>query len=243
MSAPKFDPMEYIWGRLPKNPDGQTVTYLHGDLAYLYHNGFVDTLKFTYKQWETAFIPFKQQGGTYLLDKTSFFSLRLFRYHGPSHAAFDPSKLREGAWPDDELEFLYEKSVKPSSSITREIFWTAIGALKKSGAADESGQLVVNEKVRKQFNYILEKFPSPRRRLEKEVARLKKEKATATVSTGQARESSQFAVGKTQKEATLANLQKLQSSQATVPEEPQPGTSAKAIDLKSLRRPGGKLIG
>lgn len=235
--------MEYIWGRLPKNPDGKTVKYLYGDLAYLYHNGFVDTLKYTYKQWETAFIPFKQTDGTYLLDKPGFMTLRIFRYNGPSHAAFDPAKLREGPWPDDELEHLYEKSIKPSSSVTREIFWTAMGALKKAGSADAEGKLVINEKVKKQLAYILEKFPSPRRRLEKEVARLKKEKEVEKLANTASRESSDFVVGKTKTENTLESLKKLQASQATTESKKPTLKGEEALDLKSLKRPGGKLIG
>lgn len=245
MSAAKFDPMEYIWERIPKCKDGKTIRYVPDDVPYLYHNGFVDTLQFTFKQWETALSPFKRSDGSYTLDKGAFMSLRLFRYNGPSHAAFDPARLREGAWPDDELEYLFEKSIKPSSSITREIFWNSVKALKKHGAVNDKDELVVSEKTRKQLAYLLEKFPSPRRRLEKEVARLRQERDKALQVHQENRDATQFVIGKTENETQLAALQKLQGTQTTITPatETTPADKASTVDLKSLRKPGGKLMG
>jgi len=243
MAQQPFDPMEYIWERLPKNKDGKTVKYLVGDIPYLYHNGFVDTLKFSYKQWETAFIPFKQTDGTYLLDKPSFFTLRIFRYNGPSHAAFDPAKLRDGAWPDNELEHLYQKSIRPSTSITKEIFWNSVKALKTAGFVNDKAELICNERVRKQLSYLLDKFPSPRRRLEKEVFRIKNARDAGTALQQKNRDASNFVIGKTQKESEMEQFQKLQSSQAAPQAQTAHKTEGEALDLKSLRKPGGKVIG
>lgn len=237
----KPDPMEYIWSRLPKQDGGKTVQYLPGDIPYLYYNGFVDTQKYSYKQWETAFTPFKQTDGNYLLDKSQFMSLRVFRYYGPSHAIFDPFRLREGPWPDDELEHLYLKSIKPSSSISEKVYWTAIGALKKQGKVNEENELVIDEKVKQQLNYLLEKFPSPRRRLEKEVARIKKEKEEELLGASRDRDKSKFGVGKTKGEKNLDQFKKLESSADT--QNNLVDENKETVDLKSLRKPNHKFMG
>lgn len=242
MSLPDFDAMEYIWGRLPKQKDGKTIRYLPGDLPYLYNNGFVDCVKFTLDQWQRAFAVFRQQDGTYVLNKEQFMAMRVFRYTGPTHEVFDAMKIRPGTWLDEKLKILYNKSIKIASTIPEDIFWTSVKAMKKSGLVDAQGNLFIDDRVKTQINYLVDRFPSPRRRLEKEVARLRKERDAHLSSNQKNRDASGFIVGKTGKESQLEDLRKLQSSatsQNTSVRDTisQPvKTTGESLDLKSLRK-------
>lgn len=239
-----FDAMEYIWERLPKNKDGKTISYLPGDPAYLYHNGFVDAIKYTFDQWLSALIPFKNKDSSgYTLDRRGFMMLKVFRYHGPSHEVFDPVKLRDGSWPNDELEYLYENSVRYSSTISRDIFWRSIDALKKKGFTDKSGQLLVNDVVKKQFEYLVEKFPSPQRRLEKEVKRLREERDEELSKHQSNRDASSFTIGTSQKEEELKKFKELETAQKPATEKSTPDDSGAVIDIRSLKKPTGKVKG
>src|SRR5690349_10807510 len=119
------DPMEYIWDKVPKNKQG-FIHYLPGDIPYLYNNGFVDSQRYTYEQWKSAFVDCLQSDGSYLVSKDKFMSLRPFRYVGNVFTPFDPKRVREGEWNDGDLKKLFERSIKPSSSISEEIYWNSI---------------------------------------------------------------------------------------------------------------------
>lgn len=238
--APNIDAMEFIWERLPKNKDGKTISYLPGDPVYLYHNGFVDAIKYSLDQWMAALAPFKNKDGSgYTLDRRSFMMLKVFRYHGPSHEVFEPAKLRGGPWPDDELEYLFQNSVKFSSTITKDIFWRSVEALKKKGFVDGSGQLNVNDTVRKQFEYLVEKFPSPQRRLEKEVRRLREERDAERSLHQKNRDASSFTIGTSQSEEDLEKFKELENKASPKPVE----SESAGIDIKSLKKPTGKVKG
>lgn len=239
-----LDAMEYIWERLPKNKDGKTIHYLPGDVPYLYQNGFVDAVKYTYEEWQKALLPFKDRDGEgYTLDKQQFLALRLFRYNGPSHEVFEPEKLRDGPWPEDELEYLFENSIKYSSTIPKDMFWRAITTLKSKGFMDSQGEFLVNDTVKKQFQYLVEKFPSPQRRLEKEVRRLREERDVERSLHQKNRDASTFTMGTSQSEENLEKFKDLEirTDVSTKPKQESP--EDKGVDIKSLRKPTGKVKG
>jgi hypothetical protein len=244
---PPFDAMEYIWERLPKEKDGQTVRYLKGDIGYLYYNGFVDTKRFTYATWKDAFNPFQQGDGAYLLSKAQFLSLRIYRLQGTLTEPFDPYRLAEGPWANSRLKDLYDKAIRPSSEVKEEIFWNSVTALKKMGLVTANDELIVNEKVKKQIAYLIERFPSARRRLEKEVVRLRQEKDKVLSNAMRNRDASGFSIGISESEHKMEQFSKLQASQLE-PEKKAPVDEVdydddEGIDIKSLRKPSGKFRG
>lgn len=255
MTQPKFDAMQYIWDRLPKEKDGKHVRYIKGDIPYLYYYGFVDTRKFTLQKWQQAFEPFKQADGSFMVSQAQFMSLRVYRYNEPVQEPFDPRKLRLGPWPHKEVEFLFEKSLKKCTVIPDNIFWNSVEALKKRGKVNDKGELIVDQEVQKQFAYLIDRFPTPRRNLEKEVARLRAEKEKVQSVHQKNRNATVFTVGQSERDHKMESFQKLQSSQSTpspgrqTPAVPaQPAAEPEGVDLKSLRNttskpPGGKLVG
>lgn len=236
------DPMEYIWEKVPKTTQG-FIHYLPGDIPYLYRNGFVDAIRYTYPQWKEAFKDCLQKDGTYLVGKNKFLSLRKYRYNGPCFQPFEPSKVREGEWRDDELKKLYDLSIKPSSSVSEEVFWNSIKALKNQGLV-QNGNLLVNKAVKTQLAYLIERFPSPRRRLEKEVSRIREERELQTKKVSKDRDTSLFVSGKLASETKLEDFKKLETSLPLKDNgSPAVTESAPTINIKSLRKPGKKISG
>ena len=129
MADPKKD-MEYIWERIPKQKGDKTICYLKGDLAYLYHNGFVDTVNYKIEQWEAAFIPFQQKDGSYVLNKEEFLTLRKYRYNAKVYAPFDAFKIELGPWSDKALEGLYKFTISKATLIPHDAYWKAINLIK-----------------------------------------------------------------------------------------------------------------
>lgn len=250
MTENSSEAMEYIWERLPKNKDGYTITYQAGDLGYLYFHGFVDAQRYSFQDWQKAFDSFRQKDGSFKLNREQFLSLQQYRFEGPIHELFEVERLREGPWPDSELEFLYEKSISISSTISKEIFLRSVAALKKQGHVDAKGQLIINAEVKKQFHYLLEKFESPRRRLEKEAKRLREEKDELKQASQKNRDASSFAIGKSQREFEAEKLKELETQEqkqlaAEKPSKARPPHQEKKqeIDIKNLKKPTGKFRG
>lgn len=234
------DPMVYIWEKVPKTKEG-FIHYLTGDIPYLYRNGFVDTNRFTFQQWAKAFDDCKQKDGSYLVSKDKFLSLKIYRYTGPVFKPFDAQKIREGEWTDEDLQKLFERSLKPSSTVTHEIFWKLIDTFKKKGSL-KNGHLVIDAPFKIQLGYLVEKFPSPRRRLEKEVARLREERENQYRSSVQSRDSSVFVSGALASETKMDELQKLQGSAPLKKNQTPPlKISGPSLDIKKLRKPGKKI--
>lgn len=234
--------MEKLWEKLPKNKDGYSITYIEGDIPYLYNNGFVDVQRFSLDDWKNAFQPFKQKDGTYRLEKNDFIKLGSFRYNKANEPAFDPFALAERAWPDWELAYLWESTIKVSSTITFDVFKQCILALKKSGQVNESFELIIDENVKKQLAYLLERFPSPRRLLEKEVDKMREKTGKQIQSTQKNRDKSQFVSGETASEVKQKKLKNLESSAAeenlNLDED-----SDSSLDVKSFKKPTGKFRG
>lgn len=242
----KFDAMEYIWERLPKEKGGLLVRYIAGDIPYLYYYGFVDTKKYSMEEWKRAFEPFKQADGAFILTKPQFLALRVFRYNAPVKAPFEAHQLRPGPWPDKELKYLYDKSLAECTVLPENIFWNAVKALKARGKQDKAGNLVIDDEAKKQFGYLVDRFPTPRRNLEKEVVRLRQEKMAQQTIQNKNRNATVFTIGQSEKEYQVESLQKLQSSRDT--STVAPSGSGENVDLKSLQKqqkrpPTGKLMG
>lgn len=242
--------MEYIWERLPKQKDGKTIRYRKSDLDYLYFHGFVDSRRYTLQEWKQAFAPFKQDDEGYILTKDDFISLAAYRYTGPSHEVFDPYKIQKGPWPDDKLKWLYEKSVSVASDINEKAWWALIDAFKKQGRVDKKGHLVIDEVIQAGILALIERFPSPRRRLEKEVQRIRERRGADRDAAKQYKGKSGFSVGQTAAETRSAAYQDLLSTQSKAKPGATKTSQAKeeaqeneTIDIKKLRRPGGKLVG
>lgn len=81
-----FDPMEFIWLRLPK-VQSEHACYVQGDVAYLYDNGFVDDLRYELDEWQAALEVYRQDNNTMVLDHDDFLSLRRFRLDGDGNPA------------------------------------------------------------------------------------------------------------------------------------------------------------
>ncbi len=234
--------MERLWDKLPKNKDGYTVTYAPGDLPYLYSRGFVDSQRFTLEQWKQAFAPYKAKDGNFILTREQFLKLDVYRFKQIVGDAFEPLKLREGAWPDHELAYLWQSTIKTSSTITFEIFEKSIEIYKKKGKVNKLGHLLVDLEVKQQLQYLLERFPSPKRILEKEVAKIREKRGEKIAGASKDRDASVFTVGQSKQEIKHNQFQNLQASKPKAPED-LPPTDGPTVDLKSLKKPIKKFRG
>jgi len=243
MSEEITDPMQYIWDKVPKTKEG-FILYLAGDIPYLYRNGFVDTQQFSYQTWKAAFDDCLQPDGTYLVSEEKFMSFRKFRYEGPLFKPFDPNRVRSGEWNDNDLQKLYDLSIKPSSTVAEDVFWNSVKALKDQGF-EQNGNLLVNEAVKKQLSYLIERFPSPRRRLEKEVGRLREEREEEFREVTKNRDSSKFVAGKFASEDKMEQFKALENKSAyTKAPASKAAKSKKAdVDIKKLRKPSRRISG
>ena len=229
------DPMEHIWERVPKTKEG-LIRYLAGDLPYLYHNGFVDTNRFSLDEWVAAFDDCKKEDDSYLISKEKFLSLGVFRYIGPVLHPFDPHKIKEGEWEDEKLKLLYNLSVKPSSTLPEDIYWNTIENLKKQGCL-QNGKFLLDNRFIKQLIFLLDQYPSPRRKLEIEVDRIRKEREETLNQNTKVRDTSNFVVGKTNLEVKKEAFKNLETK-AKIPDQP---SNAKGEDIKKFRRPASKI--
>lgn len=239
-------PMEYIWDQIPKQADG-SIRYLKHDLDYLYYHGFVHSRRFTLQQWKSAFAPYKQPDESYVLNKHHFLLLEPFRYAGMANEVFDPSKIKERAYTDAELRYLYDHAIHIASDVNIEAYWAYLNAFKTQGHVDAKGNLIIDNTVKTGLFILLEKFPSPRRRLEKEVLRIRSSRDAELQANQKHRDRSGFMVGQTGMETQQAALESLQSSTTKKSKQKMGDDDEKpakdSIDIKKLRKPPKKFKG
>ncbi|HLD44642.1 MAG TPA: hypothetical protein VJC18_04345 [bacterium] len=167
MSSSK-EVMEQIWATM-KKADGKNVVFKQADVDYLYYSGFVDEKRCTIEDWQKAFMPFSQDGKTFVMNQQQFASLAPFRYEGVVKEIFDPIKLRDGIWTKEQLRMLFERSIKPCSAISEEVFWKFIEGCQPKNDASEQDGFFLDKGVKVGLREFMEQFPSNRRRLEKTV--------------------------------------------------------------------------
>jgi hypothetical protein len=114
--------MELIWSSVDKETkDGvEYVTYVKGDIPFLYYSGLVDTERFTLQQWEDAFKDCLGEDGRYWVSHEKMLWLGRFRYCRTVGEPFDPLNMRTGQYSVDRLWKLFENSIIPSCSLPKE---------------------------------------------------------------------------------------------------------------------------
>jgi hypothetical protein len=161
----QFDVMEHLWGTIDKTPDGNYVHYDEIDVHQLYINGFVDAEQFTLKEWMSAFEPFRQADGTFLLNKDNFLALDPYRYKGEIRVPFDAMKINEGRYTDEGLDDLVSASVAPSCKLSPEKLGEFFDTLKKD-FRQADGLILIKADAKTRIGTLLESNPSPLRNLE-----------------------------------------------------------------------------
>jgi len=161
----QFDVMEHLWSTIDKTPDGKYVHYDEIDVHQLYINGFVDAQQFTLKEWMSAFEPFRQPDGTFLLNKDNFLALDRYRYKGEVRIPFDAMKINEGKYTDDGLDDLINASIVPSCNLPQQKLKEFFETLKKD-FRQADGLILIKTDAKTRIKTLLDNNPSPLRNLE-----------------------------------------------------------------------------
>lgn len=117
--------MDFIWNQVnPKEvKDGKEyITYVKGDLPFLYYSGLVDTKKWSREQWDQAFEDCLGEDGRYWVSYEKMISLGRFRYCKVVGEPFDPLKMRVGKYTPERLWKIFENSIIPSSALPESFF-------------------------------------------------------------------------------------------------------------------------
>ncbi len=159
------DIMEFLWDTLEKTPDGKHLHYNIYDVEMLWRMGFVDTERVSMEEWKQVFEPYRQQDGTFLLNKEAFFALDKYRYKGEIHIPFDAMRINEGLYTDVGLDELIEASIKPSCSLSREELKKFFDALKEEYRTPD-GLIKIGPEAKMKIRDMINSNPSPLRNLE-----------------------------------------------------------------------------
>ncbi len=141
--------MEFIWSKVPKEikDGGEYVTYVKGDLPYLYYSGMVDAQRYTLEQWQKAFEDCLGEDGRYWVSHEKMLWLGRFRYSKTVNEPFDPLKIRTGKYTADRLWKLFENSVIPSTSLPKEFLKNIFDQYYRQGKS--VGQMIGQEALKK----------------------------------------------------------------------------------------------
>jgi hypothetical protein len=265
--------MEYIWQQVPKEiKDGvEYITYVKGDIPYLYYSGLVDTNRFTLPMWEKAFEDVLGEDGRYWVPHKKLLWLGQFRYSRTLNEPFDPLKMREGKYSPDRLWKVFENSIIPSSSLPKEFFKNTYDALirqhksfddlfakdlnklKEEGKeikdleiakiTFEQDEVMVSREVLVRLRQLLDTYPSPRRKMEMSVHSMRNEKLQELADVAKNPQKSKFEAGPDFRETAKKSLKDmLVKASEDVTGGRKP--SGEVFDLKAAqksKRPPGKL--
>jgi hypothetical protein len=162
------DPMRSIWEAIAqKSPDGKRYIQWRDrrDIEYLYETGFVDTDKFSMKEWMDSFQDSLQPNASYRVTEDQWFSKRPFRYSGPTHEPFNPLTMREGEWTPEELDDVIDKQFLPSTNLKREHFEKMLQKGREMGRF-VNGKYIINKPFKFGLKQLMDTYASPKRRRE-----------------------------------------------------------------------------
>lgn len=165
MMLDDFNGMELLWEHLPKMSGKNQVILTDADLEWMWQSGIVDTKQYPLEQWIHAFDSHKQADGTYLVSREEFLEKETYRYKGEIMIPFDAMLVNEGKYTDEALNELFVLSVAPSCSLPAADLNIFLEELKKKHR-DQTGTVRIDKQAKIELRNLLEKFPSPLRRLE-----------------------------------------------------------------------------
>lgn len=159
--------LEWIWRQLHKQqlkmPADRLIFEGEHDLAYLYETGFVDTDRYSKRQWILAFQENRQPDGSYSLAHGEWLAKALYRYDGPVGRPFDPMTLREGEWELNDYKKIAKEKILPETTLTYEQFLQGLKALQEQGKITDN-KLVITAEKKQKLVALLNQHASPKRR-------------------------------------------------------------------------------
>lgn len=164
MLAKDLDAIDYIWEQNEKQPDG-TVKYSIYDVNALWELGFVDTKEYPQDVWVAFFDRYKQPDGNYILTKNDFYSLDQYRYKGEIKIPFDALMINEGKYTDEGFQRLIDLSIEPSCGLPVAQFTETIRKFTEKYRGPD-GMITIGKNAKIDIKKLLQKYPSPMRRLE-----------------------------------------------------------------------------
>lgn len=165
LTLDEFNGMELLWSQLPKRPDENHVTLSDLDLEGMWYSGMVDTKQFSLATWKAAFDVHSQGSGVYIVSKEEFLMKEIYRYKGEIMIPFDAFLINEGKYTEDALKDLFSLSIAPSCSLEPSELNNFLEEL-KAGQKDASGMINIDKSAKNKIHDLLERYPSPLRRLE-----------------------------------------------------------------------------
>jgi hypothetical protein len=159
------DVMENIWEQLEKTSDGKHIRYTSIEVEQLWRMGFVDAEKYDLPAWKRLFEPYRQDDGSYILNRDEFFALEQYRYVGEIHVPFDAMRINEGKYTDEGLDELVAVSIKPSCGLAADKFDEFFQKIKKDYRQPDN-LILIKSPAKQRIKALLDTFPSPLRNLE-----------------------------------------------------------------------------
>lgn len=240
--------MEFLWDQLPKN-DAGNICYTQNDVDGLWLMGFVDTERYPLSVWRAQFEPYRQPDNTFELDYESFVALEQYRYTGEIRVPFDPTLINEGKYTDEGLHELFDLSIAPSCSLSKEdlnVFFDELAKLHR----DKDGLIKIGKEAKSQIKDMLDHNPSPLHNLElmldkmimdgvdEEIEAQLSESDAARATTEVARQVSKFSsapISATEEKAKkLSELVKTRKKPEKEPAEAE--KEKQTTELKKIRR-------
>lgn len=217
MTDDLFDPMKFIWDGVsqpstssPASP--RVIKYRdRNDLEYLYKTGFVDTDKFTLREWMESFKDSLQTNGEYILTESQWMKKGQYRYHGPVDPPFDPMEIREGSWTMKDLQKLMREKILPSLEVEEDFLTKSIFGGKPQPAGKE--MVFINKQFKVNLQHLLTQRPTPRRMRELSLAQVKAKSAVPGTPPAKTTvpQSSSFSQGPSSSKTTMDQLSRLLS--------------------------------
>ncbi len=225
------NPMEEIWDQVAQtDKDGQKYIRYKGqyDLIFLYANGFVDFRKFPLEEWIGAFADSREPDESYKVTRDQWMAKARFRYSGPVGDPFDPQTLKEREFSEDEFRDIFKQFICPATWIPEGSIPQILDYYRKKGRL-VGGKIKMDPELKKDFQEVLEKLPSPLRVLQLDVANIRYRKGfpmpATTPATG-------YVAGQDAQKTAAARLKQL-----TEPAQGQPAaTGGETVSLKDLKK-------
>lgn len=234
-----MDQLEQIWNQVATQAeDGKKYIILKlgiQDLMFLYMSGFVDAKKYSFKQWMEAFTPSRRPNGHYWVLKEHWLEKKKYHYTGPVKIPFDPMKMEERDYEEQEITKLLTEKILPGTMFNVAYAPTIINNLKAQGRLI-NGKFRIDQELKKYLLGVMNQYPSPMRILEVSVDRMRKAKKGDRKLMQEQIQKSAFSAGSTAQQIAAARLSSLMGSgRAAAPAE-TPAKEEAGISLKDLQK-------